>query len=112
MKLTRTTIILAGAGPALLVNPLAAYASWDATAGGAVTSGALDANQRSQAGLARDSIGKIDLLTTWLPLVGLLVGLVLIAAGLIITVAGERDATRATREQEPPAEADAPQALA
>ena len=36
-----------------------------------------DDSQRSQAQLARDNIGKIDLLTTWLPLIGLLVGIVL-----------------------------------
>ncbi len=66
------------------------------------------ASQRSQAQLAKDNIGKIDLVTIWLPLIGLLVGLVLIAAGLIIMVAADRAATRESGEQEPPAEPEAP----
>jgi len=57
--------------------------------------------QRSQAQLARDNIGKIDLLTIWLPLIGLLVGIVLIAAGLIIMVSADRAAARPTEEPEP-----------
>jgi hypothetical protein len=59
-------------------------------------------SQQSQAKLARDNIGKIDLVTTWLPLIGLLVGVVLIVAGLIIMVAADRAAAR--RTQEAPAE--------
>jgi Porin PorA len=70
------------------------------------------ATQRSQAQLARDNIGKINLVTTWLPLIGLLVGLVLIAAGLIIMLSADRATARRTREQEQPAEADAPSAPA
>ena len=69
-----------------------------------------DATQRSQAQLARDSIGKIDLVTTWLPLIGLLVGIVLVIAGLILMVAADRAAGRHTAEE--PAEAEAPPATA
>jgi hypothetical protein len=66
--------------------------------------------QRSQAQLARDNIGKIDLVTTWLPLIGLLVGLVLLVAGLIIMVATDRSATRGAHRREAAAETDAPPA--
>jgi hypothetical protein len=58
-------------------------------------------SQQSQAKLARDNIGKIDLVTTWLPLIGLLVGIVLIIAGLIIMRAADRAAARRTEEPEP-----------
>ena len=64
----------------------------------------------SQAQLARDNIGKIDLVTTWLPLIGLLVGLVLLVAGLIIMVATDRSATRGAHRREAAAEPDAPTA--
>jgi len=57
--------------------------------------------QRSQAQLARDNIGKIDLVTTWLPLIGLLVGIVLVIAGLIIMVSADRAAARRTEQPEP-----------
>jgi hypothetical protein len=66
--------------------------------------------QLSQAKLARDNIGKIDLVTTWLPLIGLLVGLVLLIAGLIIMVAADRSATRGAHRREAAAEPDAPTA--
>jgi hypothetical protein len=59
-----------------------------------------DDTQRSQAQLARDNIGKIDLVTTWLPLIGLLVGIVLIVAGVIIMVSADRAAAR-TEHPEP-----------
>ena len=58
-------------------------------------------SQRSQAQLARDNIGKIDLVTTWLPLIGLLVGIVLIAAGLLIMVSAERADAGPTEQPEP-----------
>jgi hypothetical protein len=58
--------------------------------------------QRSQAQLARDNIGKIDLVTTWLPLIGLLVGIVLVVAGLIIMVSADRAAARRTEHPEHP----------
>jgi hypothetical protein len=58
-------------------------------------------SQRSQAQLARDNIGKIDLLTTWLPLIGLLVGIVLIIAGLIIMVSADRAPGRHSQQPEP-----------
>jgi hypothetical protein len=57
--------------------------------------------QRSQAQLARDNIGKIDLVTTWLPLIGLLVGIVLIIAGLIIMVSADRAGGRHAAQPEP-----------
>jgi Porin PorA len=57
--------------------------------------------QRSQAQLARDNIGRIDLVTTWLPLIGLLVGIVLIIAGLIIMVSADRSAGRHAAQPEP-----------
>jgi Porin PorA len=57
--------------------------------------------QKSQAQLARDNIGKIDLVTTWLPLIGLLVGLVLIAAGLILMRAADVAARRPEEEPVP-----------
>ena len=60
-----------------------------------------DDTQRSQAQLARDNIGKIDLVTTWLPLIGLLVGIVLVVAGLIIMVSADRAAARRTEQPEP-----------
>jgi Porin PorA len=60
-----------------------------------------DDTQRSQAQLARDNIGKIDLLTTWLPLIGLLVGIVLIIAGLIIMVSADRSTGRHAAQPEP-----------
>ena len=69
-----------------------------------------DATQKRQAQLARDNIGKIDLVTTWLPLIGLLVGVVLILAGLLIMVAADRATARRTGEQPPPAEPMAPPA--
>jgi Porin PorA len=64
--------------------------------------------QKSQAQLARDNIGKINLVTTWLPLIGLLVGLVLIVAGLILMRAADVAARR--RPEEEPVPAGAPPA--
>ena len=58
-------------------------------------------SQRSQAQLARDNIGKIDLLTTWLPLIGLLVGIVLIIAGVIIMFSADRGTGRHAEQPEP-----------
>jgi hypothetical protein len=58
-------------------------------------------SQRSQAKLARDNIGKIDLLTTWLPLIGLLVGIVLILAGVIIMFSADRGTGRHAEQREP-----------
>jgi hypothetical protein len=60
-----------------------------------------DDTQKSQAQLARDNIGKIDLVTIWLPLIGLLVGIVLIIAGLIITVSADRTPGRHAEQPEP-----------
>ena len=62
-----------------------------------------DDTQKSQAQLARDNIGKIDLVTIWLPLIGLLVGIVLIIAGLIIMVSADRATTGRHAEQPEPA---------
>jgi hypothetical protein len=57
--------------------------------------------QKSQAQLARDNMGKIDLVTIWLPLIGLLVGIVLIIAGLIIMVSADRATGRHAEQPEP-----------
>jgi hypothetical protein len=66
--------------------------------------------QKSQAQLARDNIGKIDLVTTWLPLIGLVVGILLIVLGLLFMRAADRGA-RTPREEEPAAaESGAPPA--
>ena len=52
------------------------------------------ATQRSQADLAEDSIGSIRLVTLWLPLLALVLGLILLAAGGLITRgAGRREPT-------------------
>jgi Porin PorA len=67
--------------------------------------------QRSQAQLARDNIGKIDLVTTWLPLIGLVVGVLLIILGLLFMRAADRGARR-TAQEPPPGEPEAPPAPA
>jgi Porin PorA len=67
-------------------------------------------SQKSQAQLARDNIGKIDLVTTWLPLIGLVVGVLLIILGLLFMRAADRG-PRPPQEEEPaPAETGAPSA--
>lgn len=43
-----------------------------------------DATQRSQADLARDGIGKIRMISLWLPLAALLLGLLLLAAAVLL----------------------------
>jgi hypothetical protein len=63
--------------------------------------------QRSQAQLARDNIGKIDLVTTWLPLIGLVVGVLLIILGLLFLRAADRGGRHAAPEPQP-ADVDAP----
>ena len=59
-----------------------------------------DATQQSQAKLARDNISKIDAVSLWLPLLGLVLGLILIAAGLIIMRATDRARPAEPREEE------------
>ncbi|HEY6745018.1 MAG TPA: DUF3068 domain-containing protein [Mycobacteriales bacterium] len=60
-----------------------------------------DATQGRQAKLANDSISQIRLLTLWLPLLGLVLGLLLIAAGIVILRADRPAAHRAARDEEP-----------
>jgi hypothetical protein len=60
-----------------------------------------DATQRTQAKLAKDNIGKINLVTRWLPLLGLVLGLILILAGLILMRAADRAAGPEHRDEEP-----------
>lgn len=60
-----------------------------------------DATQGRQAKLAEDGINQIRLLTRWLPLLGLVLGLLLIAAGLIILRADRRTPNEPARDQEP-----------
>jgi hypothetical protein len=62
-----------------------------------------DDTQRQQADLARDGMGKIDLIRLWLPLAALLLGLILLAAAaLILRESGRgQHAAAATDEPEP-----------
>jgi hypothetical protein len=69
-----------------------------------------EATQKSQAQLARDNIGKIDLVTTWLPLIGLVVGVLLIVLGLLFMRAADRGARRPQEDEPAPAESGAPPA--
>lgn len=59
-----------------------------------------DATQKAQAKLARDNISKINLVSLWLPLLGLVLGLIFIAAGLIIMRAADRSAGTERRDEE------------
>ncbi len=59
-----------------------------------------DATQRNQANLAKDNIGKINLITRWLPLLGLVLGLILILAGLILMRAADRATGTERRDEE------------
>lgn len=60
-----------------------------------------DATQGRQADLANDGISRIRLLTLWLPLLGLVLGLLLIAAGLVILRADRPTRNAAARDEEP-----------
>ena len=57
--------------------------------------------QQNQAELARDAIGSIGLVSRWIPLVCLLLGLILLAAGAVLMRADRPGRTPAHREQEP-----------
>ena len=59
-----------------------------------------DATQKNQAGLAKDNITKINAVSRWLPLLGLVLGLILIAAGLIIMRATDRATGPESRDEE------------
>jgi Porin PorA len=60
-----------------------------------------DATQKSQAKLARDGISKIRLVSVWLPLLGLVLGIILILAGVILLRASDRARPAGPREEEP-----------
>lgn len=62
-----------------------------------------DETQRNQADLARDAISKINLISLWLPLAAVLLGLILMAAGvLVLRGAGPRQqAAEPAGEPEP-----------
>jgi hypothetical protein len=57
-----------------------------------------ETTQRSQADLARDGVSQIRLVTIWLPLICLLLGVILVAAGAILIRAADR---RRPAEPEP-----------
>lgn len=59
--------------------------------------------QGRQADLARDAIGKINLITLWLPIAALVLGLLLLAAGLLILRGGSRSEPTAPVEESEPA---------
>lgn len=56
--------------------------------------------QQSQAKLAKDNIGKINLISLWLPLLGLVLGVIFILAGLIVMRAADRGRPAEPREEE------------
>ena len=60
-----------------------------------------DASQGSQAKLAKDGIDKLRLLTLWLPLLGLVLGLLLIAAGVLVLRADRPSPNLEARDEEP-----------
>ena len=59
-----------------------------------------EATQKQQADLAKDNITSIRLVTFWGPLLGLLLGLILIAAGLVVMRATDK-ATGSEQHEEP-----------
>ena len=58
--------------------------------------------QQSQAKLAKDNITKINTITLWLPLLGLVLGVILILAGLIIMRAADKGRPAEPREESVP----------
>jgi len=59
-----------------------------------------NATQQTQAKLAKDNISKINAVSLWLPLLGLVLGIILILAGLIIMRARDRAAGTERRDEE------------
>jgi DUF3068 family protein len=59
-----------------------------------------NATQQAQAKLAKDNISKINAVSLWLPLLGLVLGIILILAGLIIMRAGDRSTGTERRDEE------------
>lgn len=59
-----------------------------------------NATQQSQAKLAKDNISKINAVSLWLPLLGLVLGIILILAGLIIMRAADRSTGTERRDEE------------
>jgi hypothetical protein len=64
-----------------------------------------DATQRSQATLARDGISQIRLVTIWLPLTSLVLGVILVAAGAIVIRAADRNRPASPEPQPEPVDA-------
>jgi hypothetical protein len=60
-----------------------------------------DATQRSEAKLARDAISSIRAVTLWVPLLGVVLGLILLVAGFVLLRADRRGRTP-VRQDEPP----------
>lgn len=64
-----------------------------------------DATQRNQANLARDGISQIRLVTIWLPLICLVLGVILVAAGAIVIRAADRSRPASPEPQPEPVDA-------
>lgn len=60
-----------------------------------------NATQGRQADLARDGASKIRLVSVWLPLLGLVLGLLLIVAGVLVVRAAGRDTTPQPVDEDP-----------
>jgi Porin PorA len=60
-----------------------------------------EATQRSQADLAEDSMSSIQLITLWLPLLALVIGLILVAAGVLLMREAPRPAAATSDDDEP-----------
>jgi hypothetical protein len=60
-----------------------------------------DATQKSLAKLARDAISSIQAVTLWIPLLGLILGLILLAAGFVLLRA-DRGGRTPVQQDEPP----------
>lgn len=64
-----------------------------------------DATQRNQANLARDGISQIRLVSIWLPLTCLLLGVILVAAGAIVIRSADRSRPASPEPQPEPVDA-------
>jgi Porin PorA len=64
-----------------------------------------DSTQRSQADLARDGISQIRLVTVWLPLICLILGVLFVIAGAILVRAADRERPAAPEPDRTPVDA-------